>query len=184
LLSDNFDDPDAGWLPRSSREPTRYTYGYDRGEYSIRKIDLAAGGPVALLPGTYRDVALAVDARLVGETEDRYFSLACRSRGDSSGYQALINVDRGLFVVQRRDTSAQVRLVNPSPSSAIRRGTATNRAELSCVGDTISLTINGTSVTSVRDGTYQEGALGIGTGILSRTGAHETRFDNLVVTQR
>lgn len=37
LLADDFDDPDAGWLPTSSPQPDRYLRGYEDGEYFIQK---------------------------------------------------------------------------------------------------------------------------------------------------
>ena len=55
-----------------------------------------------------------------------------------------------------------------------------NRLELSCVGNTITRSINGSQVFSVMDGSYSSGRHAFGVaGTLSRG-----RFDNVVVTLR
>jgi len=55
-----------------------------------------------------------------------------------------------------------------------------NRIELTCVGATITASINGTQVAAVQDITYATGRHFIGVNGAGSTG----RFDNLVVTQR
>jgi hypothetical protein len=173
LLADNFDDPTLGWLDASA---------YSGGEYAVR-------GAFAewALPGSFADVTVAVDARLVGDTTNRAVAVYCRARSSEGGrlyYQFTVIPADGVFLLQRADSAAGVALVGRTQSAAIRAGNATNRLELSCIGTTISAKINGTEVASVQDGTHTSGRVSIGAGPFGGAGAVDARFDNLVVTQR
>jgi hypothetical protein len=180
LLEDNFDDPEAGSLPKASASPARYLRGYESGEYFIHKLDLAFF-PIAALPGSYADASLAVDVRLVGETEGRFVGVSCRRDG-LSRYQATVDPDRGRFWLERRDGNQMTLLTARSPSTAIARGNETNHLELTCAGDVISLAINGRDVASVQDDTYSSGQLWIGVATFDESpNTAEAWFDNLVV---
>ncbi|HEY7294027.1 MAG TPA: family 16 glycoside hydrolase, partial [Dehalococcoidia bacterium] len=74
------------------------------------------------------------------------------------------------------------RLIDDTPSPAIKRNGEVNRLTLSCVGNTFTVTINGTQVGQARDNSYSTGKLYIATGGDNLTA--EARFRNLVVTQR
>lgn len=183
LISDNFDDESRGVLPRASPDPTRWHRGYLAGEYRMQIFDPAwTGAPFATLPGSYANAALAVDARVVGAAAARNIFLSCREQPDGSGYLVLVAPEDGVFALVRLDQATAVPLLTFQPSATIRRGNASNRLELACAGDAISVSVNGTPVTSVRDSTYREGRMSI--GFVARNNAGEVRFDNLIVTRR
>jgi hypothetical protein len=104
-LRDTFSNPDQGLLPRESDDPTRYRRGYERGEYV-----LASLGPgelraplLAPLPGAYGDLAISVDARLVGDTAGRTLMVVCHDQGamGGAGYGLLVSPGQGQFAVAR-----------------------------------------------------------------------------------
>lgn len=183
LFSDNFNDPNSGLLAKSSPDPARYQLGYLNGEYFIRESNAPLIVPISRLPGEYADASLAVDARVVGDTVQRFVVLACRTTGDT-GYRLAVRPNTGSYFLARREPNRQVLLAS-GESTAIERGNSTNRIELSCAGGTLTITINGRQVAQVQDNTFLSGTLSIGAsseiGIRSVT---EVRFDNLVVTQR
>ena len=80
LLSDNFDDPAVGWLPTSFQEPSPFRRGYADGEYRLEQVDptTGIGEPLVTLPGTYGDLSLAMDARLVGPNLSASYYVQCR----------------------------------------------------------------------------------------------------------
>lgn len=178
LLSDNFDDPLSGRLRARGDEA-----GYRDGEYFIRQSRLDSA-PVERLPGSYADASIAVDVRLV---EGQAAHLLCREQpGFVGGYWFAIDLVRGNVIIRRFPGvagAAASTLVNEF-SSAIRRGTASNRLELTCAGSRITASVNGTVVAAVDDGTYREGRMWIGAGFGGVEAITEARFDNLVVTQR
>ncbi len=180
LLADDFDNVETGWLPRSTASPADVRVGYAAGEYFI------AGSAGVSIPGSYRDAALTVHGRLVGETRGRVIFLGCRAapgRADV-GYGAAIEPEGRVGLYRSDGVSEGVGLTELAPASAIHRGTEANRFELTCSGDAIVLAVNGTKIASARDATYQEGEFGFGLNqSFGPDGVTEARFDNLIVTQ-
>jgi hypothetical protein len=181
-MSDNFDNPANGWLPSSSGR-TEYALEYAGGEYAVRLADLQYNSiPAALLPGTYRDTSLAVDARLIGDVSERYIALTCRV--SSAGQYIAYVVPSTRFVhLARLGGETSMRLAQ-QPAESMRRDNAMNRLELSCIGRNISVSINGALVVSVEDDTLQEGRIWIGASAPGTGRPVEARFDNLVLTER
>ena len=185
LLSDNFDDPQRGVLSTSSSSPARVTRGYADGEYVLRTVNPEAGTAVAPVPLAVANVSLAIDARIMGDVQDRYAAITCRLQPeDRSRYELLVHPNRGVFSLSRWDDGIQTSLVVQT-SQAVKRGNESNRIELSCVGATLTAYMNNVQVAIVQDSTYTDGLMDIRAGRSSgSSGTVEARFDNLVVTQR
>ena len=186
LLRDTFDDPSAGLLPRDSFFPDQYRRGYEDGEYVIQRVDPESTlFPFASLPGSYGDTMLAVDVRVVGETEDRYVALECRRSGPGA-YGAVWGVDNGAVWVARkvRAEDADVFILGPFFPPDLRPAHEGNRFDLTCAGNLIALSVNGARVGATLDSTHTQGQMSVGAGLFrGTTGTVEARFDNLVVTQ-
>jgi len=183
LLTDTFDDPEKGLLPKSS--PTsEYARGYEHGEYFIKKLDPQFTRlPLGTLPGVYADTKLAVDARLVGDTASRYVALECR-RGTRGWYRAYVDAEQGRFWLARWDEGNETLLTDRTASEAIARGNEVNHLELTCAGSLIALAINGVEVATVKDTTYLLGELALGASVFTTSkGTVEARFANLAVYQ-
>jgi hypothetical protein len=198
ILSDNFTDPSNGYLPVSADSanviatpPLSYSVGYLSGEYEMKKIDAsrAASGRVELT-GSYPNVSIDVDARLIDPKPTTSFWLTCRHQsleGVATYYEAEAWPDDRTFNLWRgnsTETSNQgSALVRRKVSDKLLRSPATNHFQLTCAGNTIAFAINGATVASVQDAAYSDGALRIGTS--APAGAADTlRLANLVVTQR
>jgi hypothetical protein len=182
ILTDNFDDPDRGFVPTRFTEST-YVGGYRDGEYVIQKVE-AQGNATRFISaaGSYTDVAIAVDARIVGQTVDRSPSLACRLDSQIvSGYQFLVVPADSTALLRRIDRGAFSTIAELKSSSAVRPGTERNRLEMVCAGGTIQGRVNGVTVVEATEGTYRSGTVGFGAG---GVGLFDIRFDNFVVTQR
>lgn len=180
LLTDDFDDPARGRLPRVSREPERFTLGYLGGEYQIRTIESGAGSVwVASVPGTHSDASLSVAVRIVEDATSRYATLSCRTGPSGRGYRMTMLIGDQIVRIERSDGSSPV-ILSEEFATSIRSNSA-NRFELVCAGNMIWTLVNGTPVSSVEDDTYDSGGMWIGAGAIR--GAVDARFDNLVVTQ-
>lgn len=184
LLADDFADAAAGMLPRLPRDPSQTRRGYQGGEYLLEAL-VPRIAPYVRVPGMYGGASIAVDARLVGETDGRVVLLGCRENtaGDRQ-YALLVDPGAGEFALWRDDGPGSHDLVRRAPSAALRRGHEVNRLELSCRGGTITVRINGTQVASVQDRTYGEGRLWIAVSPVGDIGTVAARLDNLVVTQQ
>jgi dienelactone hydrolase len=190
LLEDRLADPAGGRLPATSGDPSRYEAGYAGGAYEIRITRPFTQGEV-VLPGSYADAALAVDAELLNPAPDQYVQLACRSRDAVSQYRFAFRPATGEYWINRWVPIAGYPfpfrpLLPASRSPAVRLGTAHNRAELSCRGTTLTARINDVTVASVSDNTYPAGQMWIAVGESpdgsSPTMTAAARFTNLVVT--
>ncbi len=185
LAQDNFDNASRGALPRNSDDPARYEYGYEGGEYVIRKVDPAWNNIPATGPSVNaKDMAITVDARLTGNTRNRFIAVACRTN-QAGHYRLVVAPDTGSYSLWRYDNTrgSGTALVPVTASAAIKRGTASNRLQLVCKGDGITATVNGTQVAYVEDGTFKEGSVLFGVSSSDQNGNSEARFDNLVVTR-
>ena len=187
LLAHDFGDPAADLFEQSWGE-TRFEGGYADGEYLVRRrVPDASWVVFVKVPGYYANAVIAVDARLVGRTEQRHLVLGCRDRGESraSEYRFIVQPATGSFLLIRMDEDEGYALTSWQQSPAIKRGEQTNRLELSCAGSTISASANGELLATVQDSTYPDGFIWFGVG--SEDSANvvvEGRFDNLVISER
>jgi hypothetical protein len=184
VVADSFDDPSHGVLPAASPDPSRVTRGYQGGEYVLKSL-VADTAPFVRLPAVPANASLAVDARIAGDADGRLIMLGCRENDEGDReYRLMVDPADAVFILFRVDGDSVKPLAQQVASPAIRRGTQSNRFELSCVGDTIAVRINGTQVASVKDGTYREGGMWIGAGTFRDGRTVEARFDNLAVTRQ
>ena len=152
----------------------------------LRKLDpTRTGGPVVWLPGTFGDAVLAVDARLVGDAENRYVQVFVRDQGatDSPAGAYIFSVAPATARYRlARTEGARTTVLATGTSPAIKGGNEVNRLELSAAGATVSAGMNGAPVALARDATLSEGRMGIMVGTSAEALTAEARFDNLVVS--
>jgi hypothetical protein len=109
--------------------------------------------PFAQLPGRYSDASVAVDARFVGTAQGQYIDPTCRATA-AGRYALWVRLDTGEFRLVRLQGCRPTDLARGQASGALPPGNATNRLKLTCAGDAISATLNGTQVAAVRDGIH------------------------------
>jgi hypothetical protein len=68
------------------------------------------------------------------------------------------------------------------PTDAIKQGNSTNTIEAACIGNQLSLTINGQKVNTVEDSSFSEGDVGLIAGTYDTLGT-DIHFDNFKVTK-
>lgn len=179
LLADDFSDPGSGSFQKSSPEPDVYQRGYVDGEYQLANFVEEPGRiAIARPPGVFADLTIAVDARLAGDTAGRTILLSCReNQQPDSAYRTVVDPDRRSVVIRRRVQGSTTSLAQRS-SDAILPGEASNHIELTCVGDALTVTVNGTEIVSVHDGTFTQGEISLG---LPRERTGDVRFANFAV---
>ena len=188
LFSDALDDLATGRLARSSPQPSNFVVGYGSDGYLLQKVNPSFQGLVSvsvpISAGAADDATIAVDAKVIDPTANRFVALACRDQSTAnSGYRFSVVPASGMVAISRVDGGAATALVGPVDASALLRNQVTNRLELSCVGANISGRINGTEVASAQDGAYRQGGLLIAAGAdASGPVTVEAHFRNLVVT--
>lgn len=181
-LTDDFDDPDSGVLSTTSPDREQARYGYIDGEYVIETLADDAGTWQAAVPGSYTDATIAVDVSVAGETENRYVLIGCRYTADGE-YDVNLSPADGYVSITRWDSGEETVLAEDTRDDVVNLDNDSNHVELSCVGDTITASVNGEEVLSVEDDTYDSGRFILAAGVYTgESGTVESHWDNLEVT--
>lgn len=179
LFSDDFSAPTSGWnqVTAASGESI-YLDGAYRIFVNQPNVDIWSK------PGkSFQDVRLEVDAYKVGGERDNRFGLICRAVDDDSFYIFIISSD-GYYGIGLID-GQEYQLLGAEalqPSDAIRLGSASNHIRADCVGDTLTLTVNGVQLAQVQDSRFSSGDVGLIAGTYNTPGT-DIRFDDFVVYQ-
>jgi hypothetical protein len=185
LVNDDFADPLLGVMPRQSSSPERTELGHVEGEYSVRS-RVPDAEALAVSPGTYKHITLAVDARLLSDPATTTIVLGCRGfvrRVDrTDGYFAVFEPAARRVRLIRREGDSTAELNTRADVAALRPGHESKRLELTCSGTTLRAIVNGETVVEAVDNALREGSLVLGTGASGATVA-EARFDNMLLTE-
>ncbi|MFN8521956.1 MAG: hypothetical protein U0821_02505 [Chloroflexota bacterium] len=186
LFSENFDDPDSAWCKTGVVLPEGLTFECNAGEWVIRGT-FSGHRQWTSSVGRYANASLALDARLTGGSEGRYFVLVCRDQGVASAnrYEFVVIPSLQRFSLGRSVNGEWEMRVGPGESAAIKPGNETNRLELTCAGDRITAYANGEELGSFQDGTFRAGLMWFGVGnVTDGPLPVQGNFDNVTVTER
>ena len=132
----------------------------------------------------FDDVVIRAEARQVSGPNDNAYGIICRYQNEENFYVFLISGD-GYYAIGKYQTGREnvVYLTENGqfqPSDAINTGIASNEMEASCIGNELSLAVNGVPLVSVSDPTFVTGDIGLAASTLqAATGVIE--FDNVQV---
>jgi hypothetical protein len=179
LLHDTFDSAASSVFREDLTQPFTLSRSFEGGAFVIRKGDPSSTISSAFnyLTGTFDDATIEVDVMHPNPVTSESAEVLCRT-----GYLFTVTTV-GTYTLFRNTPTPFKTVVPVTASPAINKGTAWNHLELTCVGNTITGSVNGTQLFSVIDIPLGSGRLGIvaaGTG----TRTWEARFDNLKVTKR
>ncbi len=179
LFSDDFSDPHSGWVTYNGSDgQVRYQDGY----FYIKDYT----SPVATMYGEsqryFADFVLEVETWLIGGTDDNWHSLACRWQSEGNYYDFGISAD-GFYEIIKFVASETIPLVYPTSSPYINQGVgAVNLIHIECIGNSLSLYVNGHFLDAVTDSAFSGGDICLAANAL--TGSYtEVAYDNLVITE-
>ena len=112
------------------------------------------------------DATLAIDAWMLAAADqprDRFVTVTCRSQPAGSGYRLKVVPDAHVVSLARLDNGVELPL-GERTLPALSGSESHNAIELSCVGSTISASINGAEAAVAHDATYTQGGFVIGGG--------------------
>ena len=179
LFSDDFSDPSSGWNQVTAPGgESIYLDGAYRIFVNQPNVDIWSK------PGrSFQDVRVEVDAFKVGGERDNRFGVLCRAIDDDSFYTFIVSSD-GYYGIGLIDGQAYQLLGMDAlqPSEAINLGSASNHIRADCVGDTLTLTVNGVQLAQVKDTRFSSGDVGLIAGTYDTPGT-DIRFDDFIVYQ-
>lgn len=163
--------------------------GWFVGENDRYRLELLGGGYRFLVNTTnspiwsvrslgVSDARLEVDAIQTSGPRDGYYGLVCRHQNDANYYLMVVSSDGNFGIGKVID--GEQRYLNFTTEYAEQLRPAGNRLRADCVGDKLSLFLNGEKVLEAVDDELTSGAVGVVVGNRSVPGT-EVVFDNFVV---
>lgn len=183
LLCEDFDEDGRGGISPVSGQQWNTPVIID-GKYIVQ---VPGPGPHVFatisVSGRYENVVISMDVQLTGDTLRRHLNVACRNTGTNQFYISLypalktVYFKAGIGASERDIKSKQSEAINPDSGEI-------NHVELSCIGQTITLKINGQYVDSIVDEQPQEGVVwfGVGRGD-EKNDSVWAAFDNVVLSR-
>ena len=181
LYRDDFSDSNSGW---AHHQTANSTMDYVTGGYhiNITTTDMMAYATAG--QSFQSNVSIEVDATKTAGPDDNYLGIICRYQDTDNFYFFAISSDGYAGIAMyKANTMSILSGSSFDSSSAVNQGDATNHIRADCVGDTLTLYVNGTQVTSISDSTFGSGG---DAGLLARangTSGVDILFSNFVVSK-
>ncbi len=178
LLEDNFDDPTSGWEVSSQGG----LKDYYQGTYHIKVADPNIFS-WSVAKKSFGDVNISVDLAFTGSAELAEMGVICRMQNNQDFYFFTIRSDGGYAVFKMyQGTEFFLGMEGYQLSPAIHTGIATNHIDADCIGEKLSLYVNGTHLITVEDASFQVGDVGLLVGAYDEPDVN-VFFDNYIVSQ-
>jgi hypothetical protein len=178
IFQDTFSDPTSGWNQvTSAKGISNYADGMYRIQVNETNTDVWANPGIDLA-----DAVIEVDALKVGGERDNRYGVICRVGADKF-YAFLLSSD-GYFGIGKiiGMQSELIGMDAMQSSSAIHLGSETNHIRADCIGNTLTLYVNGQKLAEVHDSEFTTGDVGLIAGAYNLPGV-DIRFDNFIVTK-
>jgi len=174
---DGFDPQDSNWTTYSSTDGSAF---YDNGKLHIKNYTASEYPSGSYIQPEFSDFALEVEMELVSGSTATWQSVICRYNGVGDSYMFCINAN-GKYSILKAVEGVATMLRTPTPSSHIKTGLGVaNNIRVECIGNSLTLYVNGFSVAQVSDDTLVTGTVGF--SVESTSGEYsEVAFDNVVI---
>jgi hypothetical protein len=181
LFFDDFSDPSSGWWPIVNE--TDFVADYYNKSY--RMIENTDNSDRWVLPDdlSFHDVIIDVDATMNGGPEDNDFGAVCRYQNDGKLYFGMVTSD-GYYGIVKITPDDYILLDGEylGSSNWINQGSASNHIRFDCIGDKLTLYVNGHLIDQQTDVDYTYGNVGLVVGTYDTPGT-DILFDNFIVYQ-
>jgi hypothetical protein len=136
-------------------------------------------------PGrSFDDVIISAEVEHVSGPLDNAFGLICRYQSSENFYIFLISSDGYYAIGKYQSGRDQIEYLTGGgeyvASEAINQGQSQNSMRVSCVGNELSLMVNGELLASVNDSTFVNGDIGLGASTFE-SGSLTVSYDNVRV---
>ena len=178
LFQDDFSDPSSGWL---QGEDDIGTAEYFNGGFRIYVTSDHAAKLSILRLQPFTDVRLEVEATKVAGPDDNDFGLVCRYLDEDNFYFLEISSD-GYYGIgkYKNDELILMSATQMQSSEAIVQGAAKNSLRADCIGNSLSLYVNGVKLAEVSDSEFGAGNVGLIAGTFETPGV-DIFFDNFTI---
>lgn len=181
LLNDNFEgEKNCGWILYEGRGVT------SRIEDGVLRLSNSLSGEIAWANADrdFDDAIITVHARQAGGPDDNAYGVICRYQNPENFYVFLISGDGHYAIGKYQSGNPQVEYLTGEGqyvfSEVINQGESANEIRASCVGNELSLTVNGVPLETVSDPTFVIGDIGLGASTF-QPGTAVIEFDDIRV---
>lgn len=180
-MNDDFEgEKDCGWVLYEGRGVT------SRIEEGVLRLGNSLSGEIAWANAgrDLDDVIIDVETTQVGGPDDNAYGVICRYQNPDNFYVFLISGDGHYAIGKYQSGNDQVQYLSGGGqyafSDAINQGQSSNQLRVSCVGNELSLSVNGVPLETVNDPTFVIGDIGLGASTF-QPGTVAVEFDNIRV---
>lgn len=179
LLEDDFSDDTTGW------EIVNNVYelkGYSSEGYLI-SINDKGGRSISTTGLQFSDIKVQVETQKLTGSNDSYLGIVCRYQDNQNHYRFFVTPDgyTGIVKVVNGESGA-LPDGKMSYNHDVIQNDGTNLLEVSCVGNTLSLSVNGKLAVSADDDQLTQGDVGI-FAETGQDGAGSFIFNQFIVTK-
>ena len=179
LFYDDFSNPNSGWVTYDGYDGQVM---YHDGCLYIKDYTNPEGTIYGEAQRYFTDFILEVETWLVGGTDDNWHIVSCRMQDEDNYYGFGISAD-GFYQIAKFVDGERISLSEIASSSYINQGwDVVNSIRIECIGNSLSLAVNGHTLASVTDSTFSGGDVCLAANALSGTFT-EIAYDNLVITE-
>lgn len=178
LFADDFSDFTSGW--NNNPDPIGLA-SYNSGGYRI-EVPVANRAIWGTNDFWNRDMRIEVDVRKIGGSDDNLIGVMCRYQ-DSNNFYVLVISSDGYYGVGKRINGGPLEPTAAGQlrySSEIRSGGALNHLTVQCIGNNLSLFVNGALLLTVEDIEIAAGGVGLFGASFSAEGS-DIMFDNFEI---
>jgi S1-C subfamily serine protease len=174
LYQDDFSNPDSGWTSDTLLDGF---VGYRNGEYQIQ-VDIETYIFWGLAKEIFSDIVMTVKTRIITPVGDGEYGIICRHKDNANFYGMTLTED-GWFSIWKLEDDEFTQLLDWDYSRDIPQyEPATISA--ACIGNQLTLAVNGIVLGQVTDYTFSRGDIGLFAGTWEEKG-FTIAFDNLIV---
>jgi hypothetical protein len=177
-FEDDYSNPNSGWDRAEWEEGfTDYVDG------AYRMFVVPENYSIWANPGLhFIDTSVTVVATKSSGHDDNEFGIICRYADIENFYAVTVSSDGFYGFLNIEDgTYGYLNMEEMQPTAAIVQGNSTNTIRLDCIGNTLTLYVNGEYVAERVDDRIQSGDVGLYAGTFAVPGT-EILFDDFVVT--
>lgn len=179
LLEDDFSDDTTGW------EIVNNVYelkGYSSEGYLI-SINHKGGRSISTTGLQFSDIKVQVETQKLTGSNDSYLGIVCRYQDNQNHYRFFVTPDGYTGIVKVVNGESSVLPDGKmSYNHDVIQNDGTNLLEVSCVGNTLSLSVNGKLAVSADDDQLTQGDVGI-FAETGQDGAGSFIFNQFIVTK-
>jgi hypothetical protein len=174
LYTDEFSDSNSGWEHYNEFDGV---LDYEKDGYRMW-VNVLSNFYWVAVDQTYSDVVIEVDAaRMEGPINNQYGVFCRLAPGSNSFYFFLIGSDGKYGIGRYADFTQNMLSDGIAEPGLIRGENEWNQIRAACVGDNLSLTVNGEVLMELQDGVLESGVVGLAAGTFDEPGT-DILFDN------